>query len=79
MRWTSRGGVFESKNPKHIADSLKHSAEDSNRRHSSPFRSAMSMLTFFINRAGRNLPPARKRILEEAKVELRKDFGKKPS
>ena len=61
---------------KQIAESLKRSAEHSHRRKSSPFRSAMSMLTFYINRAGRNLPEARKRVLEQAKDELRKDFGK---
>jgi hypothetical protein len=71
-------GVFESSDPKHIADSLKASAERSRRRRGKPFQSAMSMLNFFINRAGRNLPAARKRVLEEAKVELRKDFGRKP-
>jgi uncharacterized protein DUF3175 len=68
--------VFRSKDPKTIADSLKRSAEHSGRRKSSPFRSAMSMLTFYINRAGRNLPAARKRVLNEAKDELRKDFGR---
>ncbi|HVW93327.1 MAG TPA: DUF3175 domain-containing protein [Devosia sp.] len=68
--------IFESDDPKAIADSLKHSAEASHRRKSSPFRSAMSMLTFYINRAGKNLPARRKRTLEAAKGELRKDFGK---
>jgi hypothetical protein len=61
---------------KAVADSLKRSAEASRRRKSDPFRSAMSMLTFYINRAGRNLPAARRRILEKAKDELRKDFGR---
>ena len=69
-------GVFKSKDPKAIAESLKKSAEASHRRKSSPFRSAMSMLTFFINRAGRNLPAAQKRVLQRAKIELRKTFGK---
>ncbi len=69
--------VFESNDPEKIAKSLKHSAEASHRRKSSPFRSAMSMLTFYINRAGRNLPKGQKQVLEEAKDELRKEFGKK--
>lgn len=71
-----RENVFESKNPKEIAKSLKHSAEESDRRKSSPFRSAMSMLTFYINRAGKNLPEKQKHVLDEAKDELRKEFGK---
>ena len=69
-------GVFTSKDPKRIAASLKRSAERSRRRKSDPFRSALSMLTFYINRAGRNLPAARKRTLMQAKDELRKQFGK---
>ena len=73
---TLEGGVFTSKDPRRIAASLKRSAERSNRRKSDPFRSALSMLTFYINRAGRNLPPARKKILMQAKGELRKQFGK---
>ena len=67
-------GVFTWKNPKKIAASLKHSALESNRRKSPPFQSAMSMLNFYINRAGKNLKPSRRRILEKAKVELRKLF-----
>ena len=70
--------IFKSRSAKGIADSLKASAEHSRRRRSSPFRSAMSMLTFYINRAGRNLPAARRRVLEDAKDELRKDFGRRP-
>ncbi len=68
--------IFESKNAKEIAASLKHSAEKSERRKSSPFRSAMSMLTFYINRAGKNLEADQKKVLEEAKEELRKAFGR---
>jgi hypothetical protein len=68
--------IFESHDPKHIAASLKRSAEASDRRKSTPFRSAMSMLTFYINRAGRNLPAAQRSALEAAKGELRKQFGK---
>jgi len=63
-------GVFTSRDPKRIAASLKRSAERSSRRKSSPFRSALSMLTFYINRAGKNLPASRKRTLMRAKDEL---------
>lgn len=66
--------VFNLQNPDTIAASLKHSAEVSDRRKSSPYRSAMSMLTFYINRGGRNLPKPRRRILEEAKTSLRRMF-----
>jgi len=66
--------VFEEDDPKKIAASLKRSAEHSHRKKSSPFRSAMSMLTFYINRAGKNLPARRKRTLEQAKDELREQF-----
>lgn len=69
-------GVFESDDPEKIAASLKRSAEKSHRRKSEPFRSAMSMLTFYINRAGKNLPSSQKKVLEQAKVELRKEFGR---
>ena len=69
-------GVFTSRDPKRIAASLKRSAERSSRRKSSPFRSALSMLTFYINRAGKKLPASRKRTLMRAKDELRKQFGK---
>jgi hypothetical protein len=68
--------VFESKDPKHIAESLKKSAEQSHRRKSAPYRSAMSMLTFYINRAGKNLEASQKEVLEKAKGELRKLFGR---
>ena len=71
--------VFTLDDPKKIAASLKGSAEHSRRRKSDPYRSAMSMLTFYINRAGRQLPADRKRILERAKDELRKAFGKDAS
>ncbi|MDE2474837.1 MAG: DUF3175 domain-containing protein, partial [Alphaproteobacteria bacterium] len=63
--------VFRQSSPKKIAQSLKHSAEASTHRKSSPFRSAMSMLNFYINRAGHNLPESRKATLERAKGELR--------
>lgn len=76
---TLEDGVFEIDDPEKIAASLKRSAESSSRRKSEPFRSAMSMLTFYINRAGENLPASRKKILEQAKVELRKEFGRNPS
>jgi hypothetical protein len=70
------GGVFKLKDPKRIAKSLKHSAEKSHRRKTEPYRSALSMLVFYINRAGKNLPASRRRTLERAKVELRKQFGR---
>ena len=69
-------GVFDLKDPKRIAASLKRSAERSHRRKSAPYRSAMSMLAFYINRAGKNLPAGRRRTLERAKLELRKQFGR---
>ncbi len=69
-------GVFALKDPVAIARSLKESAEHSQRRRTTPFRSAMSMLTFYINRAGADLPDRQKMILEAAKDELRKAFGK---
>ncbi len=67
-------GVFTLDDPKRIARSLKHSALESARRKAAPFQSAMSMLNFYINRAGQNLPSRRKKILEQAKIELRKTF-----
>lgn len=69
-------GVFTWKDPKRIAASLKFSADNSLRRKGTPFQSAMSMLNFYINRAGKNLKPARKKILEQAKIELRKLYQK---
>ena len=69
-------GVFAQDDPKAIADSLKRSAEHSKRRKTTPFQSAMSMLTFFINRGGKNVGAHQKRVLDEAKGELRKDFGR---
>src|SRR5579872_6573888 len=71
-------GVFKLTDPKAIARSLKRSAEHSNRRKAEPFRSAMSMLNFYINRGGKNLTAAQKRILERAKDELRIAFGREP-
>jgi hypothetical protein len=68
--------VFTQNDPKKIAASLKRSAEHSHRRKSAPYRSAMSMLTFYINRAGKNLPARRKHKLERAKDELRRLFHK---
>src|SRR5258705_11186473 len=69
-------GVFTWKDPKRIAGSLKRSAERSKRRKSDPYRSALSMLTFYLNRAGKNLPAARTNTLQRAKAELRKQFGR---
>lgn len=68
--------MFEQRSPRAIAQSLKRSAERSKRRKSSPFRSAMSMLTFYINRAGKNLSATRRRTLERAKDELRALFAR---
>ena len=65
-----QSGVFTQDNPKKIARSLVRSAQHSKRRKSSPYRSAMSMLTFYINRAGKQLPARRHRVLESAKDEL---------
>jgi hypothetical protein len=86
-RWSSRvtresdaldlkKGVFSKRSPRAIAMSLKRSAEHSHRRKSDPYRSAMSMLTFYINRAGKNLPAGRKKVLQQAKEQLRKEFGR---
>ena len=68
--------VFTKDSPRAIAESLKRSADRSHRRKSDPFRSAMSMLTFYVNRAGKNLPKARRDKLEAAKEELRRLYGK---
>lgn len=68
--------VFTQRSPERIAESLKRSAETSTTRKADPYRSAMSMLSFYINRAGRNLPQSRKRVLERAKDALRRKFGR---
>ncbi|MDP2934583.1 MAG: DUF3175 domain-containing protein [bacterium] len=70
-----KSGVFTWENPRKIALSLKWSAENSNRRKGGPFQSAMSMLNFYINRAGKNLSVGQKKILTQAKKELRKVFN----
>jgi hypothetical protein len=69
-------GVFKKGSARQVALSLKRSAETSHRRKSSPFRSAMSMLNFEINRGGRNLSAERRRVLNNAKTELRRAFGR---
>lgn len=69
-------GVFKQTSAKKIAASLKRSAERSSRRESGAYRSALSMLTFYINRAGRNLPEPQRARLERAKTELKRQFGK---
>jgi hypothetical protein len=69
-------GVFTWDDPRRIAASLKRSAQASRRRKTTPFASAMSMLNFYINRAGRNLPEERRQVLERAKGELRILFGR---
>ena len=68
--------VFKSEDPHKIALSLKRSAQASKRRKGTPYQSAMSMLNFYINRAGKNLPKKQKHILENAKQELRDVFGR---
>jgi hypothetical protein len=68
--------VFARGSARQVALSLKRSAERSQRRKSTPYRSAMSMLNFYINRGGRNLSPTRRRVLERAKEELRAAFGR---
>jgi hypothetical protein len=73
---TLQPGVFKQRSPKRIAQSLKSSAERSRRRKAEPFRSAMSMLNFFINRMGTQLSPTRRKVLDKAKDELRGLYGK---
>ena len=69
-------GVFKLTSAKKIAASLKRSAERSSRRKARPYRSALSMLTFYINRAGKNLPKTQRERLQRAKVELKRQFGR---
>ncbi|MGA9088470.1 MAG: DUF3175 domain-containing protein [Bradyrhizobium sp.] len=69
-------GVFTLKDPKRIAASLKRSAERSSRRKAGAYRSALSMLTFYINRAGKTLPKTQRERLERAKMELKRQFGR---
>ena len=71
--------IFTKHDPHEIALSLKHSAEHSKRRKGTAFQSAMSMLTFYINRAGRDLDDKQRKVLERAKDELRELFGKQPT
>jgi len=68
--------VFKSTNPRRIALSLKRSAQASKRRKGTPYQSAMSMLNFYVNRAGKSLAQKQKRVLERAKAELRNEFGR---
>jgi hypothetical protein len=70
--------IFKEGSAQEIADSLKKSSTRSNRRKGTPFQSAMSMLNFYINRAGRNLPKSRRTNLDNAKKRLREAFGRKP-
>jgi hypothetical protein len=69
-------GVFTLRDPKAIAASLKRSAEHSSRRKAGAYRSALSMLTFYVNRAGKTLPKTQRERLERAKVELKRQFGR---
>jgi hypothetical protein len=71
-----KAGIFKQRSPRAIASSLKRAALASHRRKAAPFRSAMSMLNFQINRAGRGLNPGKRRTLERAKVELRRLFDR---
>jgi hypothetical protein len=71
--------VFTLQSPKATARSLKRSAERSQRRKSAPYRSAMSMLTFYLNRVGRDLPASRRRVLNQAKDQLRQLFDDQPN
>ena len=73
---TLEEGVFKKGSPRAVAASLKRSAERSHRRKADPYRSAMSMLTFYLNRAGKGLPKTRKAKLEKAKDELRALYGR---
>jgi len=68
--------VFTLRDPQAIAESLRRSAERSQRRKAGPYQSAMSMLTFYINRAGRNLTASQRRTLEQAKIALRRLYGR---
>jgi hypothetical protein len=68
--------IFKSRGPAYIARSLKRSADASKRRKTTSYQSAMSMLNFYINRAGKNLSPQRKRVLEKSKQELKKIYNK---
>lgn len=72
-------GVFTRESPRSIARSLKRSAERSHKRKSNPYRSAMSMLSFYLNRAGKTLPATSRRKVEAAKAELRTLYGKAPA
>ena len=72
-------GVFTWKDPRRIARSLRRSAQRSTRRKTSPYASAMSMLTFYVNRAGKSLPASQRQVLERAKMELRRLYGKPPA
>ncbi|PPQ16632.1 hypothetical protein CV770_25280 [Bradyrhizobium sp. AC87j1] len=69
-------GVFRLTSPKRIATSLKRSAEHSSRRKTGAYRSALSMLTFYINRAGKTLPKTQRTRREKAKLELKRAFGR---
>ena len=73
------GGVFTKRSPRRIAESLKRSALSSTRRKAKPFQSAMSMLNFQINRGGSGLTAERRRVLNQAKIELRRLFGREPT
>lgn len=69
-------GIFKSGSAEQIAESLKRSSLASRRRRGTPFQSAMSMLNFYVNRAGKNLPKSQRKVLENAKGKLREAFGR---
>jgi hypothetical protein len=69
-------GVFASNDPRAIATSIKHSAEASTTRKANPYRSGLSMITFYINRAGHKLSARKRAVLERAKAELKRQFGR---
>jgi hypothetical protein len=71
------GGIFQSDDPKRIARSVKRSSEKSRRRKANPYRSAVSMISFYENRGGKNLSVRKKKILHRAKEELKRQFGRR--
>jgi hypothetical protein len=74
---TLEKGIFQSKDPKKIARSVKRSSEHSRRRKTGAYRSAVSMISFYENRGGKNLSATKRRTLQRAKAELKKEFGRK--
>ena len=73
---TLKKGIFQSDDPKKIARSVKRSSTNSRRRKAGAYRSAVSMISFYENRGGKNLSAAKRRTLQRAKAELKKEFGR---